>query len=32
VRVEFSKNKLAMVMSLNEGTFLMGRLMTSLKF
>ena len=31
VRVEFSKNRLAMVMSRREGTFLMGRLMTSLK-
>ena len=31
VRVLFSKNKLAMVMSLRLGTFLMGRLMTSLK-
>src|ERR1019366_3364071 len=32
VRVEFSKNKLAMVISRNEGTFFIGRLMTSLKF
>ncbi len=32
VRVEFSKNRLAMVMSRSEGTFLMVRLMTSLKF
>src|SRR5690606_36146730 len=31
VRVEFSKKILAMVMSLREGTFLIGRLMTSLK-
>ena len=31
VRVEFSKNKLAMVISLNEGTFFIGRLSTSLK-
>ena len=31
VRVLFSKNILAIVMSLSEGTFLMGRLMTSLK-
>ena len=31
VLVEFSKNKLAMVMSLNDGTFLMGLLMTCLK-
>ncbi len=30
VRVEFSKNKLAMVISLREGTFLIGRLITSL--
>ena len=30
VRVEFSKNKFAMVMSRNEGTFLIGRLITSL--
>ena len=28
--LEFSKNRLAMVMSLKEGTFLIGRLMTSL--
>ena len=32
VRVEFSKNKLATVRSLREGTFLMGRFITSLKF
>ena len=31
VLVEFSKNKFAIVISLNEGTFLIGRLMTSLK-
>ena len=31
VRVESSKKRLAMVMSRKEGTFLMGRLMTSLK-
>ena len=31
VRVEFSKNKLAMVISLKDGTFFMGRLITSLK-
>ena len=31
VRVEFSKNKLAIVMSRKEGTFFIGRLMTSLK-
>src|SRR5690606_15746287 len=31
VRVEFSKKTLAMVISLREGTFLIGRLMTSLK-
>src|SRR5690554_7030874 len=31
VRVEFSKNKLAMVISLSEGTFFIGRLITSLK-
>jgi hypothetical protein len=31
VRVEFSKNKLATVRSLREGTFFIGRLMTSLK-
>src|SRR5690606_33106001 len=31
VLVEFSKNRLAMVISLSEGTFLMGRLITSLK-
>ena len=31
VRVEFSKKTLAIVMSRNEGTFLMGRLITSLK-
>src|ERR1022692_4016525 len=31
VRVEFSKNKLAMVTSRRDGTFLMGRLMTALK-
>src|SRR5690606_20122687 len=31
VRVEFSKNKLAIVMSRNVGTFLIGRLITSLK-
>jgi hypothetical protein len=31
VLVEFSKNRLAMVMSLSEGTFFIGRLMTSLK-
>jgi hypothetical protein len=31
VRVEFSKKILAMVMSRKDGTFLMGRLMTSLK-
>jgi hypothetical protein len=31
VRVEFSKNKLAMVTSRKEGTFLMGRFNTSLK-
>ena len=31
VLVEFSKNKLAMVISLNDGTFLIGRLITSLK-
>src|SRR5690606_7879945 len=31
VLVLFSKNKLAMVISLREGTFLMGRLITSLK-
>src|SRR5690606_1068668 len=31
VRVEFSKNRLAMVISRREGTFFMGRLMTSLK-
>ena len=30
VRVEFSKNKLATVKSLREGTFLMGRFSTSL--
>ena len=30
VRVEFSKNKLAMVISLKDGTFLIGLLMTSL--
>ena len=30
VLVEFSKNKLAMVMSRSEGTFLIGRLMISL--
>jgi uncharacterized protein (DUF952 family) len=31
VLVEFSKNTLAMVMSRSEGTFLIGRLITSLK-
>ena len=31
VRVEFSKNKLAIVISLSEGTFLIGLLITSLK-
>ena len=31
VRVEFSKNKLAIVTSLREGTFLIGRLITFLK-
>jgi hypothetical protein len=31
VLVLFSKNKLATVISLKEGTFLMGLLMTSLK-
>ena len=31
VRVEFSKNKLAMVISRREGTFFIGRLITSLK-
>ena len=31
VRVEFSKNKFAMVMSLSDGTFFIGRLITSLK-
>ena len=31
VLVEFSKNKFAIVISLNEGTFLMGLFMTSLK-
>ncbi|MNY33219.1 hypothetical protein D3C86_1674860 [compost metagenome] len=31
VRVEFSKNILAMVMSLNDGTLFMGLLITSLK-
>lgn len=31
VRVEFSKNIFAMVISLREGTFLMGLLSTSLK-
>ena len=31
VRVEFSKNKLATVKSLKEGTFLIGRFNTSLK-
>src|SRR5690606_2759336 len=31
VLVEFSKNKLAMVISLSEGTFFMGLLITSLK-
>ena len=31
VLVEFSKNKLAMVMSRREGTFLIGRFITSLK-
>ena len=32
VRVLFSKNKLAMVTSRRDGTFLIGRLMTSLKW
>src|SRR5690606_30420799 len=32
VRVEFSKNTLAMVISRKEGTFLIGRFSTSLKF
>ncbi len=32
VRVEFSKNKLAIVMSRSEGTFLIGRLITSLNW
>ena len=32
VRVLFSKNKLAMVTSRSDGTFLIGRLMTSLKW
>ena len=32
VRVLFSKNKLAIVISLREGTFLIGRLMTSLNW
>src|SRR5688572_24277172 len=32
VRVEFSKNKLAIVTSLSEGTFLIGLLMTSLNW
>jgi hypothetical protein len=31
VRVEFSKNRLAIVTSLNDGTFFIGRLITSLK-
>src|ERR1035437_7946745 len=31
VRVEFSKKRLAMVVSLKEGTFLIGRLITALK-
>ena len=31
VRVEFSKNKFAIVTSLSEGTFFIGRLITSLK-
>jgi hypothetical protein len=31
VRVEFSKNKFATVTSRREGTFLIGRLITSLK-
>ena len=31
VRVEFSKNNLAMVMSLSEGTFFIGLLITDLK-
>jgi hypothetical protein len=31
VRVEFSKNTLAMVTSRNEGTFFMGRFITALK-
>ena len=31
VRVEFSKNKLAMVISLRDGTFFMGLLITDLK-
>ena len=31
VRVEFSKNRLAIVISLRDGTFLMGRLITFLK-
>ena len=31
VRVEFSKNKLAIVISRKEGTFLIGRLITPLK-
>ena len=32
VLVEFSKNKLAIVISRSEGTFLIGRLITSLKW
>jgi hypothetical protein len=32
VRVEFSKNTLAMVTSRREGTFLIGRLRTSLNY
>jgi hypothetical protein len=31
VLVDFSKNKFAIVMSLKEGTYLIGRLITSLK-
>ena len=31
VRVEFSKNRFAIVISLREGTFFMGRLITFLK-
>jgi hypothetical protein len=31
VRVEFSKNKLAMVISRSDGTFFIGRFKTSLK-